>query len=117
MRNYTKNQIKQCTYVKIDENAKHVIIPKYTKPAYKINHCYLVKLNKSCVNNNDDVIASNWNNGTSPKYEYQKIQVNRIVGSMIYADCLSYDFENKCDINCVWTGWLDTTSLTQLAEI
>lgn len=119
MLEYIEKQLKGCAVANLKnyDPVNHVFhIPKYTKPKYDIGGCYLVKLDGHIINNDTSVLATNWNNGTSPKYEYLKIYVSKAVGKTIYVDGLAYDFVNKVDMTDMWTGWLDTEYLTQLAQ-
>lgn len=89
-------------------------IPKYCKPIYTINKCYIVKLDKNIINNTTSILATNWNNGVAPKAEYYKIYINNTIGKMLKVDGLEYDYVNKCDKTQIFSGWLDSNDLTQL---
>ena len=92
-------------------------IKRYSKPKYEVNSCYLVKIPDSIVNKADSLCATNWNNGSFPTMHYLKIVVTRAIGKMIYVDGLGYDITTKADMNYMWSGWLPTEELDQLAKI
>ena len=119
MRELIKNQLKQVSYADLshyDETTGVFNIPKYSKPKYDIGKMYIVQVANELVNNNTNVIAANWNNGTSPKGNVLKIYVNKMVGKMIYVDSLIFDMNTKQDTSIMWSGWLPTESLTQLGS-
>lgn len=90
------------------------IIPKYSKPLYDVQGCYLVKVAKDIVGNTDSALAANWNNSTAPRFEYLKIFVTKKMGGMIYVNSFGYDIDTKQDLMIAWNGWLPTNDLTQL---
>ena len=115
-----KEQLEKCRFADLnnyDTKTNTFYIKKYCKPTYDNGHCYLVKLPVSIVNTNDSVLAVNWNNGTSPASQYLKIYISKIFGNMIYVDSLGFDFENKVDLPAMWSGWLNTSELTQIAAL
>lgn len=120
IRDYIKKQLQECNFADLsnyDQKTNTFIIPKYSKPIYELNKCYLVKVATYFINNTSTVIASNWNNNTAPKTPYLKIYVSKKMGKMIYADCLSYDFETQSDLSFMWSGWLSVDDLTQIDVI
>ena len=115
-----KEQLEKCQFANLnnfDPTTNTFIIPKYSKPTYDINKCYLVKLPLNIVDTADSVLATNWNNGTFPKTQYLKIYISKALGTMIYVDSIGFDFETRQDLNLMWSGWLDTSSLTQIAAL
>jgi hypothetical protein len=78
---------------------------------------YLVQLPLELVNNTSSVVASNWNNGTAPKFQYLKVYVSRLLGKMVYVDSIGYDVNTRQDINTLWSGWLPTEEIMQLATL
>ena len=92
-------------------------IKKYSQPTYNIGKMYIVKVADQLVCNNDSVIATNWNNGTSPQFTHLKIYVSKILDKMIYVDSVSYDIVNKKDLSLMWSGWLPVENLTQLESL
>jgi hypothetical protein len=36
---------------------------------------------------------------------------------MIYVDSVGFDFDTKQDLSLMWSGWLDTSTLTQIAAL
>ena len=124
MSDYIKNQLKKCVWANLnnyDEETNTYFIPQYTKPQYKINNCYIIKLPLSFINNPNTVLATNWNNGTSPSYRYLKIYVSKTMSTLIYVDSIPVDPNTKQEItgslSSMWSGWLDTNLLEQIAII
>ena len=46
-----------------------------------------------------------------PKYSKPKFDV----GKMIYVDSLVFNIDTKSDTNIIWSGWLPTEQITQIA--
>ena len=112
-----KNQLKKVNWADLsnfDPTTNTYIIKKYSQPTYELNKMYIVHVADQLVCNNNSVIATNWNNGTSPQFSYLKIYVSKIMGKMIYVDSVSYDCLNKKDLSLMWSGWLPVENLTQL---
>ena len=115
-----KEQLEKCQFADLnnyDPRTNTFLIRKYCKPTYEINKCYLVRLPNSIINNPDSVLAVNWNNGSCPKTAYLKVYISKIMGTMIYVDSIGFDFETKQDLNLMWSGWLNTSELTQIASL
>ena len=115
-----KEQLEKCQFANLnnfDPTTNTFLIPKYSQPTYEMNHCYLVKLPLTIVNNSDSVLATNWNNGSFPKAQYLKIYISKMLGTMIYVDSIGFDFDIKQDLNLMWSGWLNTSDLTQIAAL
>ena len=115
-----KEQLEKCQFADLnnfDPTTNTFYIKKYSKPTYEINHCYLVKLPLNIVNAADSVLAVNWNNGTYPKTQYLKIYISKVLGTMIYVDSIGFDFDTKQDLNMMWSGWLDSSQLTQISVL
>ena len=115
-----KEQLEKCQFADLnnyDPNTNTFYVKKYSKPTYELNHCYLVKLPINIVNNTDSVLAVNWNNGSCPATQHLKIYISKIMGTMIYVDSIGFDFETKQDLNVMWSGWLNTSELVQIAAL
>lgn len=120
MREIIRKQLENLNFVELnqfDPQTGCFIIPKYSKPVYDIGKCYLVKVSADLVNNRNSVIAANWNNSTCPSTEYLKIYVSKQKGKMIFVDSLAFDIQNNRDLSTMWSGWLPTDSLTQMATL
>ena len=112
-----KEQLDKCQFANLnnyDQATNTFLIPKYSKPTYDLNKCYLVRLPLNIVNTGDSVLATNWNNGSFPRVQYLKIYISKTLGSMIYVDSIGFDFNTKQDLNLMWSGWLNTAELTQI---
>lgn len=114
-----EEQLKKCQFADLNNfyPPSTFIIKKYSKPTWELNKCYLAKLPLNIVNKPDSVLASNWNNGASPGAACLKIYISKVLGKMIYVDGLGYDFEGRADLDYMWSGWLDSETLTQVACI
>lgn len=115
-----REQLEKCQFADLnnyDARTNTFLIKKYSKPTYEMNHCYLVRLPLEIVNKPDSVLAVNWNNGNAPSAQYLKIYISKIMGTMIYVDSIGFDFETKQDLSIMWSGWLNTTELTQIAAL
>lgn len=115
-----REQLEKCQFADLnnyDAQTNTFLVRKYSKPTYELNHCYLVRLPLIIVNNADSVLAVNWNNGTFPRAQYLKIYVSKVLGNMVYVDSVGFDFETKQDLTIMWSGWLNTSELTQIAAL
>ncbi len=115
-----KEQLDKCQFANLnnyDSVTNTFLIPKYSQPTYDLNKCYLVKLPLNIISTGDSVLATNWNNGSFPKTQYLKIYISKTMGNMIYVDSVGFDFETKQDLNLMWSGWLNTSELTQIATL
>ncbi len=115
-----KEQLDKCQFANLnnyDPTTNTFLIPKYSQPTYDINKCYLVRLPLTIINTPDSVLATNWNNGSFPMAQYLKIYISKALGNMIYVDSIGFDFETKQDLNHMWSGWLQTDTLTQIAAL
>lgn len=120
MREIIKNQLLKCTYANLNNfnpETNTFYIPKYSKPQYVVGKMYLVQLPLSIVNNTSSVVAANWNNGTAPQFQYLKVYVSKLLGKMVYVDSIGYDVNTRQDINALWSGWLPTEEIMQLAVL
>jgi len=118
MREIIKAQLEHCSYANLsnyDEKTNTYLIPKYSKPRYDLGKMYLIQVPGSLVNNSTSVLASNWNNGTSPKMPYLKIYVSQVMGKMIRVDSIAFNQETNQDTSIMWSGWLPTEEITQIA--
>ena len=115
-----KEQLEKCQFANLnnyDQTTNTFLIKKYSQPTYDLNKCYLVRLPVSIVNTSDSVLAVNWNNGSYPSAQYLKIYISKTLGNMIYVDSVGFDFDTKQDLNIMWSGWLNTSELTQIASL
>ena len=115
-----REQLEKCQFADLnnyDSRTNTFSIKKYCAPTYEVNHCYLVRLPISVVNKNDSVLAVNWNSGSSPSSQYLKIYISKAMGNMVYVDSIGFDFDTKQDLATMWSGWLNTSELTQIAAL
>jgi len=115
-----KKQLKKVNWADLsnfDPITNTYIIKKYSQPTYSIGKMYIVQVADQLVCNNNSVVATNWNNGTSPQYNYLKIYVSKILDKMIYVDSISYDTVHKKDLSLMWSGWLPVDNLIQIESL
>lgn len=120
MRQLVLDQLKKCQWANVsgfDPATGICLIPKYKKPEYLVNHCYLIKLPGDILNNSNTVLATNWNHGASPSYPYLKAYVSKLLGKMIYVEALGFSPETNSDLNYMWSGWLDAETLTLVSVL
>lgn len=120
MREIIKNQLLKCTYASLnnyDPATNTFYIPKYSKPQYAAGKMYLIQLPLELINNPSSVVAANWNSGTAPKFQYLKVYVSKLLCKMVYVDSIGYDINTQQDINSLWSGWLPTEEIVQLATL
>lgn len=120
IRPIVKEQLERCQFADLNNynsQTNTFYIKKYAKPTYNLNKCYLVRIPYSIINMPDSVLAVNWNGGSYPKTQYLKIYISKILGSMIYVDSIGFDFDTKQDLTIMWSGWLDTTEITQITTL
>ena len=120
IRTIIKEQLEKCQFADLnnyDTATNTFIIKKYSQPTYDLNKCYLIRLPIAVVNNKDSVLATNWNNCSFPQTQYLKIYISKVLGNMIYVDSIGFDFDTKQDLNLMWSGWLNTSELTQISVL
>lgn len=114
-----KEQLDRCTEADLsnfDEENYRYFIPKKSSIRILVNREYLVELSREALDPNS-ILNINWNKGKCPKDKYYKISVNDIKGKAIKVDALAFDYINNKDINRVWSGWLDTKSVSAIKEL
>lgn len=109
-------KVKDAKVSPYDEIRHSYYIKKFKEINFEVHHCYLVRINDALLNSTN-IIASNYNNGSYPEYNYMKIDVSKRVGNMIYVDGIYYDNESKQDINTMWSGWLPITEIELIEEL
>lgn len=114
-----ETQLEKCQFADLsnfDPATNTFHIPKYSKPTYQVGAFYLVKVAADVVGNPTSVVATNWNRGSYPQFQYLKAYVAKTSGKMIYIDTIAYNIETETDIPAFWSGWLSIDSLTQLRQ-
>ena len=116
-----KDQLEKVEVAKVgayDPIKKMYVIPKHTEATFEVNHCYLIRLDKTLLNpNSNDILVDNWNQGSYPKHEYMKVSVVQKLSTNIKVDGLYYDPITKQDINELWSGWLPVDQLSIEMEL
>lgn len=115
-----EEQLQRCQVANIkdyDDSTKTFHIKRYSKPKFEKGKCYLVHLSNEIVNNTSSLLSVNWNNGRAPEHNYYKVYISATMGKMIKVDSIAFDYENKLDLDKMFSGWLDTEYLHLLEEI
>lgn len=119
MNKFIKQQLdktKECIIPPYSENDTEIFIPKKTiedKPeGMIIGHFYRIKIADYIINEPDNfTLSSNWNHGTKPKENILNIELQKIMGKMIYVNSTTY-YSGE-----MWEGWLPSKAVTVLEEI
>lgn len=111
------NKVKIAHIPEFDDNTTEIIIKKLSNIPILENNCYLIKLDDSLLTPNNSALTINWNGGSIPKNKYYKIDVNKIMAQMIKINGLAFDYDNKKDLNEMWSGWLPLNSIEILEKI
>lgn len=119
--NIIKEQLLKCktAVLNIDKDNPYIInIPKHEDVQVSLDECYLIELDDSLLNsNNDDLITCNWNHGNVPKVKFLKIDVIKILGKMINVNSVGYSYEDNKDLDYVWSGWLPIKKIKILYKL
>ena len=100
MNKIIKEQLNKCRVAVIPEFGDvttHICIKKVNEilpTNMKSNHIYLIKVKPSVKVNT--TIASNWNGGKLPKYDYYKVERVGDVGNMVKLNGIAYDNGDLC---------------------
>ena len=121
MNKIVKEQLKTCNTANLpyfDDNTTHLLIKKYQKIGVIENGYYLIEISAGVLNPTaNSLLASNWNNGSIPKYNYYKCEINRIMGKMIKITGIAFDINTNSDINEMWTGWLPLDGIVIIKKL
>ncbi len=121
MNKHTRKQldkVKRFSLGYYDDNTTHIFIPKITSIKIDVDCCYLVKLSDSIVHPQpNSTLATNWNQGRVPTHYYYKVDICKILGTMIQVNGVAYDYENQKDINELWSGWLPLKDIEVLCKL
>lgn len=104
--------------IKYDGSTTHFYFPKKEGFNLEINKQYVVKLSDYMLNpppNSNLVI--NWNKGMIPSSQFYKIVINNIISDMIYVTGISYDYDNKRDLDQLFVGWIPTNEMEVMEKI
>ena len=114
-------QLEQVKNAKVEayDPIKHsYLIKKHQEIVFDVNHVYIVELNDSLVHpSQDDLLVSNWNNGTHPVQKYMKLEVTKKLAKMIYVYGVYYNIETNVESSDEWDGWLPQESLVIIKEV
>lgn len=118
-----RKQLENCKVANIpefDEDTTLIDIPKgsvLNVSQYQVGRCYVVEIADHIINpSNEHTLATNWNNGTSPKYKYYKCEIVKLVGKMICILGYGVDSTGK-DTTDLWEGWIPQSGIKILEEL
>jgi len=121
MNKLIKNELTKVSVADVsnyDKNKGQILIPRIRKIRLEENSYYIIKLDKRLLNPEDmSVLYSNWNKSTVPPHHYLKVDVSKILGKMVKVNSISYDYENKQDLNTARSGWLPIEQVEILEKI
>lgn len=101
-----------------DEKNNTYIIPKFKQLKVGEGDCYIIRLDASLLNPNENtLLVSNWNKGTTPIHSHYKVEITKVMGKMIKVNGLGYDYVTGTDLNDVWTGWLPLQQVEFLTKL
>lgn len=108
----------KCVALTYDDNTTHLFIPKINSIKLEVDNCYLIKLSENVVNPpSNSTLASNWNNGSVPKHYYYKVDISKIMGTMIKINGVAFDNVNQKDINELWCGWIPKNEIEIIKKL
>ncbi len=110
------DKVKKCILPSYDEDTLQIVIPKQeivnNNLDLIVGHFYRVKLADYIINEPSNfTLSTNWNHGLKPKEPNLNIEVQKIVGKMIYVNSTTVQSGD------MWEGWLPFKSITILEEI
>lgn len=122
MNKFIKSELLRCQVdiPDFDDSTTHLVIYRQSKPEYELvqGHFYIIELASYIINEPSNFTLSvNWNNGTKPAVQYNKVEVSQIMGKMIKLNCVGYDIDSGLDLNCVWSGWVPSKAIKIIKEL
>lgn len=119
-----KKQLNNCRVANIpnfDDNSSVICIPKgsvLNVTPYQVGKCYLVELADYILNpSQDNLLSSNWNRGTVPKYKYYKCEILKLMGKMIcILGCGVHPVTGQ-DTSDLWEGWVPQAGIKLIQEL
>lgn len=79
---------------------------------------YIIKIKESFFNNiNNNVITTNWNNGSIPDCNYYEIDINKILNRMININGVGYDIVSNITNNKIWHGWIPIDQIEVIKQL
>lgn len=101
-----------------NEDGTEYIIKQVKEIRLAVDKYYIIMLDDVLLYNAEDsILTINWNHGNVPKSKYLKVEVNKVMGNMILATGIGYDYENNEDLNVLWSGWLPIPQIKVISEL
>lgn len=91
------------------------IIPKRSDLKLEMDNCYLIHLKPAAFTN--EVVKTNWNNGSVPSQEYMKVDVSKVAGKMAKVVGVGYDNTTQQDLGYFWSGWLSIQDIEIIKKL
>lgn len=115
-----KEELKKCTVVdtsKINDSTLTYQLNQIKAIKLEEDCAYIIELDDMLLNDNNSVLAVNWNNGSVPNSKYYKIDVSRKVGNMIKIVGIGFNPETNTDLDIEWTGWLPINNIRVIQKL
>lgn len=101
-----------------DAESRTYFIPKHVDLSLEADNCYLIKVSEAVVApKGNDMLSSNWNNGTHPACRFMKVDVTKLLGTMAQVNGVYYDNDAKADLNGMWSGWIPVDQIEIISKL
>lgn len=111
------NNLQIATHNGYDEDKHQFIFKKITGIKLNINSCYLIKLNKTLLEESlNDSLMYNLNRGTFPTHEYMLVDVLKLNQGLVQINGVYYDTLKNETIKEFWSGWLPINQIEVIRE-
>lgn len=112
------NNVKIADLSNFNEETNTYYIPKYVYCKLDVGKYYLICLDDSLLNeNNNLILKSNWRNKSTPQCKYMKVDVVKNMNKMVLINGVGYDNNTKEDLNYFWYGWLPVQNIKVISNI
>ena len=119
MNKLIQEQLNKCINADLthyDETNHEYFIPQRKDIKISVNNQYLIHLLDQAKDVNN-VVNTNWNKSQAPKDDYYKIDVEKVMGKMIFVNSIVYDNINEVDTDILWSGWLHKDYLEVIEQL
>ena len=110
----------KATTIEFKDNDEVIIIPlttKFSNSLLRANVLYLIEIKDFIIHpDKNSTLASNWNNGKTPKYKYYKVEVVEKLNNMVKLNGIAF-VDSKDILTENWYGWLPLDGFTVLKQL
>jgi len=93
-------------------------IPKSTILRPEKYHSYIIEIDDSLLAEmGDEITQCNWNKGKIPDSKYYKVDIENIVGKMLFCIGIGYDIVNAKELPTYWKGYFPKDKVKVLSEL